>query len=124
MTTRVLLAALCVLSSIASASAAPQCSVPYIRLLGNQAVPGTMYASSGRPCSVVLLHSSGPIVTTEIVQKANNGSVVLSGNRLTYTSRPGFVGDDRFTYARHGQSGANQPMVWTVDMTVHVATHQ
>jgi hypothetical protein len=107
---------------LSSAPAALACRVPLIRTLDNQTVTGTMFATSGRPCDIIVHHTHGPILTTALVSKARNGTVaVVAGGRVIYTSRPGFVGDDEFTYARRGLNNHNEPIVRSVNVTVKVA---
>ena len=104
-----------------SASAASACRVPTIRTLDNQTVTGTMFATSGRRCSIIVRHSGGPMFTASLVSNARNGSVVVSGGRITYTSRAGYVGDDEFTYSRRGLNTRNEQVVRTVTVNVKVA---
>jgi hypothetical protein len=104
-----------------SAPAALACRVPTIRTLDNQTVTGTMFATSGRRCSIIVTYSHGPIFTTALVSNARNGSVAVAGGSVIYTSRAGFVGDDEFTYARRGLNDLNEPIVRTVNVTVKVA---
>ena len=54
---------------------------------------------------------------------ASNGSVKVSGNRIVYVSRAGFVGEDHLSYAREGQDMLNHPITRTVDLTVRVSEH-
>jgi hypothetical protein len=103
------------------ASAASRCDVPLIRTLDNQTVSGTMYAVSGKPCSITVRFTNGPMETAAVVQNASNGHVTASGQKITYISRVGFVGEDHFTYARHGVNNLNTPVVRTVSVTVQVA---
>jgi Bacterial Ig domain len=103
-----------------SASAASRCDVPLIRTYDNQTVSGTMYAVSGKPCSIVVNATNGAMQTAEVVQNASNGHVTASGQRITYISRAGFTGEDHFTYSRHGINNLNAPVVRTVNVTVQV----
>jgi hypothetical protein len=104
-----------------SAPAALACRVPSIRTLDNQTVTGTMFAASGRRCSIIVRNSRGPIFSAALVSSPRNGTVAVAGGRVTYTSRAGFVGDDEFTYARRGLNSRNEPIVKTVNVTVKVA---
>ena len=97
------------------------CRVPSIRTLDNQTVTGHMFAKSGRGCSIIVRNTRGPIFSTALVSNARNGTVVVSGGRVVYTSRAGFVGDDTFTYARRGLNDRNEPIVRTVSVAVNVA---
>jgi hypothetical protein len=103
------------------ALASSSCAVPNIRTLDNQTVYGTMYAVSGKRCSITLLRTGGPIQSTRLVAQANNGSVSVSGNRVIYVSRSGYAGDDHFVYARQGMDMMNRPITRTVDVSVKVA---
>jgi len=109
------------LAIAAPAVAASGCSVPFIRTFDNQTVQGTMYAVSGRRCSIILLRSRGPIYTTRVVAQPKNGRVAVSGNRIVYMSRTGYSGDDSFTYARQGMDTINRPITRTVEVNVKVA---
>ena len=104
-----------------SATAASACRVPAIRTLDNQTVTGYMFATSGRRCAIIVRHTRGPIFSASLVSNAKNGTVTVSGGRVVYTSRPGFVGDDEFTYARRGLSRQNEPVTRTVNVAVKVA---
>ena len=103
------------------AAEARNCAVPTIRTLDNQTVQGTMYAVSGRRCSIVVARSPGPIYTTRLVAQAKNGRVSVSGNRIVYPSKPGYSGDDSFVYARQGLDTINRPITRTVEVNVKVA---
>ncbi len=107
-----------VLSTQASAGT---CSVPFIRTLNNQTVEGTMFAVTGKRCSIILTRSMGPTFGTRLVSPPSNGAVSISGNRIVYVSRPGFVGEDHLVYAREGQDMLNHPVTRTVNLTVKVA---
>src|SRR5882757_3540449 len=111
----------CFLAVSNAAQAASGCNVPYIRTLDNQTVQGTMYAVSGKRCSIIVQRSSGPVHTARLVAQAKNGSVSISGGRVIYVSRPGYAGDDRFVYARHGMDSVNRPISRTVEVNVIVA---
>jgi hypothetical protein len=111
----------CLMLIALSVEAAARCSVPVIRTFENQTVDGRMWASSGKPCTIRFLSSSGPIHRVEIVQRPTNGSVQVGGIlSLIYKSRPGFVGSDSFTYARHGLTKGGAPTTRTVRVAVTV----
>ena len=113
----------CLLLSVLSGPAlAASCVVPFIRTLDNQTVTGTMYVVSGKRCSIILQRSAGPILGVKLVSGARNGSVSINGGHVVYVSSAGFVGDDHFTYARHGMNALNQPITRTVDVNVKVST--
>lgn len=77
---------------------ASACVVPGIRTLDNQTVPGFMRVKSGRPCSIVMRWSSGPIDKVAIVQRPSHGNVTIKPpGKIFYQSRSGFVGNDKFT---------------------------
>jgi hypothetical protein len=103
------------------ASASRSCHVPFIHTPNNQTVRGTMFVVAGKRCSISLRRSLGPIYNTHLVAGARNGRVSVNGYRVTYVSRPGYVGEDHFVYAREGLSTRNQPITRTVEVTVKVA---
>jgi hypothetical protein len=102
---------------------AATCIVPNFKVLDNQTVNGTMYATSGKPCGVILISSPGPIFNARIITQPSNGRASIQGPRIVYLSRPGYVGDDRFTCARSGMDARSQPVSRTVEMSVKVADH-
>src|SRR3569833_575553 len=109
------------LAALSSQAFAGTCRVPFIRTLAHQTVKGTMFAVTGKPCSIVLTRSMGPMFVTRLVSSPSHGAVSVSGNRIVYVSRPGFIGDDHLSYARDGQDVLNRPITRTVDLTVKVS---
>ena len=109
------------LLALSGPALAGTCVVPYIPTLDNQTVVGTMYAVSGKRCSIVSLRSPGPVHSAHLVARPSNGSVSINGGSVVYVSRPGFVGEDRFSYARKGLNALNQPVTRTVDVNVKVS---
>jgi hypothetical protein len=109
------------LATSAPALASSHCIVPFIHTLDNQTVQGTMYAASGKRCAIILVRSPGPIFSTRLVAQASHGNVAVEGNRIVYVSRPGYAGDDRFTYAKQGFNALNHPVSRTVEVSVKVA---
>ena len=105
----------------APALASSRCIVPFIRTLDNQTVQGTMYAAGGQRCAIVLVRSPGPINSTRLVAQASHGNVAVEGRRIVYVSRPGYAGDDRFSYAKQGFDAFNRPVSRTVEVSVKVA---
>ena len=103
-------------------ASARSCIVPYIKTLSNQTSYGTMYATSGKRCTIAMARSSGPTFNTRLVANAKNGTVGINGHSVSYVSRSGYVGEDHFVYSRHGLDERNQQSTRTVDITVKVAT--
>jgi hypothetical protein len=110
------------MSVMAGPAVAGSCIVPFIKTLDNQTVFGTMYAASGKSCSITVVRSPGPIFSASVVKQPSNGSVSINGGRVVYLSRPGYVGDDRFVYARQGLDAMNRPIKRTVDVSVKVSS--
>jgi hypothetical protein len=110
----------CLLLLAWSVEAAARCSVPRIRTLNNQAVDGYMTVSSGARCSIKMRGSSGPTYSASIVQRPSHGSVSVNGYRIIYQSQAGYVGNDAFTYARHGETARGEGAVRTVQVSVRV----
>ena len=109
------------LLAISGPALASPCVVPFIRTLDNQTVQGNMYASSGKRCSIILVRSRGPILSTRLVAQASHGNVSVQGNRVVYVSSPGYAGEDHFAYAKQGFDALNRPITRTVEVTVRVA---
>ena len=106
-----------------SAEANARCSVPYIKTVENQTVQGRMMADSGKPCPIRFKHSSGPTFNVEIVQRPASGTLRIEGmQRLVYTSRAGFVGQDAFVFARRGLTKVGVSTVRTIEVSVTVTT--
>jgi len=110
------------MSVMAGPAVAASCVVPFIKTLDNQTVSGTMYAASGKRCSITVVRTPGPIFSARVVTQPSNGSVSVNGNRVVYLSRPGYVGDDRFVYVRQGQDAINRPITRTVDVSVKISS--
>ena len=102
-------------------AAARTCIVPPIRTLDNQTTSGTMYAVSGKRCSIDVRRTQGPMFSARVVTQPSNGRVSISGNQVVYISRPGYVGNDRFVYAREGLDASNRPITRTVEVGVKVS---
>ena len=45
---------------------------------------------------------------------------VCSGQRITYVSHQGYLGNDHFVFAREGKDRFNQPATWTIEVNVEV----
>ena len=115
---------LCVCLSFVSGPAfAMDCWVPDIRTLDNQTVQGNMFVVSGKRCSIVMLRSPGPIQGVSLVAPPSHGNVLVQGGRLIYTPRSGYLGEDRFVYAREGKDLENRPIKRTVEISVQVKEH-
>ena len=119
MTKTFVTASFIVIAMVTDASA--RCSVPLIRTVNNQTVDGRMMVSSGDRCAIRFRRSSGPTFNASIVQRPSHGSVVVElPHRIVYRSRAGYVGEDAFTYARHGLDINNNKVVRTVRVRVNV----
>ncbi len=101
-------------------SAPASACMPFTRWFHNQTVDGYMTVRTGKPCHLNF-RSSGPTLRTDVIARPSNGTVTLgSVGRLTYRSRPGFVGNDTFTYARRGMSSSGGAMDAKVRVQVTV----
>lgn len=96
------------------------CTVPFIPTFDNQTVDGSMTVRSGQRCYMWLQRSPGPMTSVVIVNRPANGTLSTAGQRIVYASRPGFVGRDSFTYARHGRDRYGNRSVKTVRVAVTV----
>jgi hypothetical protein len=79
-----------------------------------------MLVVSGKSCSLVVFQSQGPMYTARLIESPSSGHVSIRGARVTYISRPGYLGDDHFTFAREGIDQMNQRTTWTIEMNVQV----
>jgi hypothetical protein len=112
---------LCVwLSFVCTPAFATSCWTPTTRILANQTVQRDMFLVSGKRCSLVVLRSLGPIYSARLIAPPRSGRVSIRGGRITYVSRPGYLGDDHFMFAREGTDPMNRPVTWTIEMNVHV----
>jgi hypothetical protein len=85
-----------------------------------QTSTSTMTVRSGRPCDISF-SSFGPVTNTAVEQRPRHGVVVVDGfGRVIYKSRPKFVGDDSFRYARHGLNHLGKPIVARAQIAVKV----
>ncbi len=87
---------------ILGADAWAACSGSRVFAVENSTAEARIRVTSGDPCGYRLRHSFGPIHKTVVVQRPAHGTVTIDVNRVRYRSRPGFVGNDTFAYARHG----------------------
>jgi hypothetical protein len=87
----------------------------------NQTANTRMRVTSGDPCGYRLRHSGGPIHKTVVAQRPAHGTVTVDVNRVRYRSRPGYTGDDAFTFAQHGLRMIDAtPVVYTYRVQVTV----
>jgi len=113
---------LCVLGgAFCSPAFAASCWGTTVRHVADQTARGDMYVVSGKPCSRVLLRSRGPTFGVRVVEQPTHGRVSVRGLRVVYVSRPGFIGEDRFTYAWDGNDALNHPRTSAVEMHVRVS---
>jgi hypothetical protein len=112
---------LCVwLSIVCSPAFATTCWVPRERPLANQTVQRDMLVVSGKRCSLALILSQGPMYSVRLIAPPSNGRASIRGSRITYVSRPGYLGEDHFIFAREGADPTNRPATWTIEMKVQV----
>lgn len=94
------------------------CSVPWIRWTKH--AQGTMTVQSGKPCKIYF-HSLGPTHEARIIKRPLHGSINWDEVwTLTYRSRPGYVGGDRFIYERAGRNSRNRPLRVKIEILVTV----
>jgi len=104
----------------ATAVQAQTCHVPAFRALDNQTFNGHMTVKSGARCSIVRQNSSAAITSTRIINPPGYGNVAVRGAHIIYTSRRGYVGQDRFTFQGSGTGRYGAPVVRTVSVQVNV----
>lgn len=116
-------AACVILAVLGSEAWAANCDGRRFPTLNNQTVPGWLYAVSGKRCSINVARSKGPVFGAKLVSPPSHGTASIRGTRVFYVSRPGFIGEDHFSFALIGQDMLNNPITRTVDMTVQVSDH-
>ncbi|MGJ4941316.1 hypothetical protein ACQR1W_12150 [Bradyrhizobium sp. HKCCYLS1011] len=109
------------LAALGSQASAAVCVVPKYRTLANQTVQGNMFVASGKRCGVVSLITAGPTFGPRVLQQPAHGRVSIEGRRVVYISRPGYVGEDSFVFARDGLDTLNKPRTNTIEMHVQVS---
>ena len=78
---------LCVwLTIFCSPALATSCWVPAARTLANQTVQRDMFVVSGKPCSLVVFRSPGPMPSVRLVAPPRSGRISIRGDRITYVS--------------------------------------
>jgi Bacterial Ig domain len=116
-----LLGLACLMSVMFAVEASAACSAQRAPTSRNQTVDTRMRVTSGDACGYRLRDSLSPVHTIAIAQRPSNGAATVDVNRVRYRSRPGFVGNDTFTYAMHGHSAlSGSPAVWRVRVHVTV----
>jgi hypothetical protein len=104
----------------ASPAFAANCWAPTAGILANQTMQRTMQVVGGRRCSLVVARTLGSISGARLTVPPTTGRVSVQGGRVTYFSRPGYLGEDRFVFAREGKDRFNQPATWTIEVNVQV----
>ncbi len=103
--------------------AASSCEVGYLKLIPDVTVTGQMQVVSGKPCGIAIANSAGGTKSQEITRRASNGKAEIVGFVVRYTSRPGFVGKDSFSYVRHALDATNnRPITLPVNIDVTVTS--
>ena len=107
---------------LSPARAASGCEVPFTKMIPDVTVTGQIYAVSGKSCGIGVAESVGGAQSHQITRRPSNGKVEIRGFAIYYTSRPGFVGNDSFSYVRHSlDSRTNRPITLPVNIDVTVA---
>jgi len=70
-------------------------------VLPNQTQRG-MLVVSGKPCSLVVVSSPGPVNTARLIAPPSRGHVSIQGARVTCVSRAGYLAEDHFIFSREG----------------------
>jgi hypothetical protein len=83
-----------------AAHAESKCYTPGFVSLLNQTVTAHMTAESGKACGIRLASTDGTVTGTSIAAAPKFGRASTASTRVIYTSKPGYVGRDVFTYRR------------------------
>jgi hypothetical protein len=80
--------------------------------------------NNGQPCSIVNYgvpeERSNPAHSGRITVQARNGTAEFSAPAASYTPKPGFVGDDEFTYEAMATGRGNANLTLKVRVQVKV----
>jgi hypothetical protein len=112
-----------IFSFVCSAELQARCSFSgaHAGYLDAEVIPAQMIVSSGTPCGAKLMYSGGPTYSAHVAQKPSHGSVALGeGFSFFYRSRPGYVGNDAFTYVQRGETTRGAPRTRTLQVSVTV----
>ena len=99
------------------------CNVPRFRGATTGGANATMTVSHGTNCSFRNWSSIKANITPDrlsVSVQPSSGTVKIVGNRVTYRSRDGFRGTDRFTVSGHGKLSSGEQRNYVVRMTVSV----
>jgi hypothetical protein len=58
--------------------------------------------------------------SVRLIAPPRSGRISIRGGRITYVSRPRYLGDIHFVFAREGKDQMYRSVTWTVEMNVHV----
>jgi hypothetical protein len=88
----------------------------------NMVNSGIMGAKSGIPCYHIINAWAGTTVikSVRIVSPPKNGSASALSNGYTYQSKPGFKGNDAFTYEVFGDGKVGRNVTATIQLSVYV----
>ncbi len=102
-------------------SQAQDCVVPPTYINGYRSeVEGTMTIKAGKGCGFGMNGIEGAIDEAVIVQKPKFGVAGVRGLMPFYVAKPGYQGDDEFSYAFIGTDRHGGPMRVTVKRKVTV----
>jgi hypothetical protein len=105
---------------VCSPALAASCAVPFYRTYYNQTARGNMFVVTGKRCAVIF-KSPGPTFGARVLEQPAHGRVAIRGPQIVYFSNPGYLGEDRFMFARDGLDTLNRPQTRTVEMHVQVS---
>jgi hypothetical protein len=83
---------------------------------------GTLLAASGESCAVTTTRTGSKTVikSVKITSPPKNGSASAGPIGVTYRSKPGFKGNDSFTFAVFGDGDAGTNVTATVQMSATI----
>ena len=86
------------------------------------ATSGSMGANSGQPCAAQAERTGSKTVIRKVtvIAPPRNGTASAGGHGVTYRSKPGYKGDDAFTFTIFGDGNAGTNTTATVQMAVTV----
>lgn len=110
-----------ILGLLAGLPANAKCSNETYPMLLGQTVNVSRTVTAGGECWDRVLRSADPIFGSNIVTRPRNGTLTSPGKMLlVYRPKPGFVGQDSYSFQWVGKKDGITPSAVTVDITVTV----
>jgi hypothetical protein len=109
------------LSALIGSAQAKDCEFWPIFLIPHGTAESRFTVKSGKAFTIFFGGGGTTAVSqTKITQNPTSGKVTVNGHRVLYQTKPGFTGNDEFTYAREGVDETGKPSPMAVHLRVTV----